>query len=57
MLTRENIELLTIGLVGFMGMELLNQISKITGIVFGLGVLILATMNYLSGQKRRKNTR
>ncbi|MCY4162025.1 MAG: hypothetical protein OXE77_09200 [Flavobacteriaceae bacterium] len=57
MLTRENIELLTIGLVGFMGMELLNQISKITGIVFGLGVLILATMNYLSGQKRRKSTR
>ncbi|MCY4253766.1 MAG: hypothetical protein OXC64_03405 [Flavobacteriaceae bacterium] len=51
---RENIELMGFGVLGFIGMEFLNELSLIAGIIFGLGILIFAMLNYLSGQKRRK---
>ena len=54
MVDREYIELMAFGVIGFIGMEFLNELSTIAGMIFGLGILIFATLNYLSGQKRRK---
>ncbi len=54
MVDREYIELMALGVIGFIGMEFLNELSTIAGIIFGLGILIFAMLNYLSGQKRRK---
>ncbi|MCY4216132.1 MAG: hypothetical protein OXC92_04000 [Flavobacteriaceae bacterium] len=53
---RENIELMGFGVLGFIGMEFLNELSLIAGIIFGLGILIFAMLNYLSGQKRRRKS-
>ncbi len=54
MVDREYIELMALGVIGFIGMEFLNELSTIAGIIFGLGILIFAMLNYLFGQKRRK---